>query len=108
MKLKELRRLIREEIGRVITDPRMNNPNPTMGIFSIKDRTGNKYTLVASQRGKRVNYYKVLGWEGTSGTPFDISRLRERFPKIKIDAEEIISVLESDLKGYTVHWYELT
>lgn len=103
----ELRQIIREEIKEAaITDPRMNNPNPTQGVFSIKDRTGNKYNLVAHIKGKFVNYYKVLGWNKTSGTPFNIDRLNAKLPKHKIDADKIVKVVEDN--GYTVDWYELT
>ena len=90
-----------------ITDPRMNNPNPTKGIFALKDRTGNKYTLVAYMKGRFVDYYKVGGWNSTSGVPFDISRLKSTLPKHKIDANKIVKAVESDLKGYKVDFYEL-
>ena len=90
-----------------ITDPRMNNPNPTKGIFLLKDRNGVKYTLVAYMKGRFVNYYKISDWDSTSGLPFEIDRLKSKLPKIKIDADKIIKAVESDLKGYKVHFYEL-
>ena len=107
MKIKELRKLIREEIKEsIITDPRMNNPNPTGGVFSIKDQTGNQFNLVVYSKGRYLNYYKILGWDKTSGLPFSIDKLKKELPKHKIDPDKIIKIIENN--GYKVHWYELT
>ncbi len=83
----------------------------TQAIFSIEDQHGSQFTLTALENPEqthntKIRYWMVLGWNGNSGTAFDISRMRKRFPKHKIDVSKIADVIENDLKGYRIKHYE--
>jgi hypothetical protein len=90
------------------TNPQMNNPDPSKIIFNIKDRIGNKYTLVAhkSKKDRFIHYFKVGGWNKDSGLAFNIDRLKKTLPKHKFDVDKIIKAVENDIKGYTVDFWE--